>query len=210
MGNPSPTYTKIDHLAPENIITQHTIDMKEKFNIKVDENMSTLPDIYWIPKLHKTPVKFRFIIASKQCSTKTLSKDLSSIFSLFQRQTEKYHKKAHFYSGIRPYWIVQNRDPVLQAVRKSRDRKTAKCISSFDFSTLYTKIPHDKLIDLLNKIIDFVFKGGTRDKISIHSSRVTSWVTKVKESSSFYTKESMRSAVVRLDKYFVTSMIYLL
>ena len=149
----------------------------------------------WIPKLHKTPVKFRFIIASKQCTTKTLSKDLSSIFSLFQRQIDTYHKKSHFYSGVKPYWIVQNRDPVLQAVRKSGDRKTAKCISSFDFSTLYTKIPHDKLIDVLNKIIDFVFKGGTRERISIHSSRVASWVSNVKESSSYYTKDSIRLAL---------------
>ena len=195
LGNPSPTYTKINQQTPDNIISQHTNELKDKFNITVDKDMSTLPDIYWIPKLHKTPVKFRFIIASKKCTTKTLSKDLSSIFSLFQRQIENYHKKAHFYSGIKSYWIVQNRDPVLQAVRKSCERKTAKCISSFDFSTLYTKIPHDKLIDVLNKIIEFCFKGGTRDKISIHSSRVASWVTRGKESSSIYTKESIYLAV---------------
>ena len=124
-----------------------------------------------------------------------MSKDLSSIFSLFQRQIDKYQKKAHFYSGVKSYWIVQNRDPLLQAVKKSRDRRSAKCISSFDFSTLYTKIPHDKLIDVLNKIVDFVFKGGTRNKISIHSSRVASWVTKGKESSCIYTKESILLAV---------------
>ena len=48
--------------------------MKAKFGFEVDEEMSTLPDIYWIPKLHKNPVKFRFIIASKRCTTKTLTK----------------------------------------------------------------------------------------------------------------------------------------
>ena len=45
-----------------------------------------------------------------------------------------------------------------------------RCISqksTFDFSTLYTKIPHDKLLDILYKVIDFVFKEGTRDYIII-------------------------------------------
>ena len=99
---------------------------------------------------------------------KKLSKNISSIFSLFSKQIETYNKKVHYYSGIKSYWIVQNRDPVLDAVKKSVLRKSAKCLSSFDFSTFYTKIPHDKLIDVLYKIIDFVFKGGTRKKISIN------------------------------------------
>ena len=101
VGSSSSTYTNINNSTPDSIIKQHQKDMFDKFNITVNEEMSTLPDIYWIPKLHKTPVKFRFIIASKRCTTKTLSKDLSSIFSLFQRQIETYHKKAHFYSGIK-------------------------------------------------------------------------------------------------------------
>ena len=154
--------------------------------------MRTLPDIYWIPKLHKNPVKFRFIIASKHCTTKRLSKNLSSIFTLFQKQIDTYYAKAHFYSGIKSYWIINNRDPVLRAVSKSQARRSAKCVTSFDFSTLYTKIPHDKLIDVLNKIIDFVFKGGTRNKISIHNSGTANWVLNGDERSTcVYTKESI-------------------
>ena len=101
VGSSSSTYSKIEQFSPDDIIRQHQTDMWEKFNITVEDNMKTLPDIYWIPKLHKTPVKFRFIIASKCCTTKSLSKDLSSIFSLFQKQIETYHNKAHFYSGIK-------------------------------------------------------------------------------------------------------------
>ena len=36
-----------------------------------------------------------------------------------------------------------------------------------NFSTLYTNIPHDKLLDILYNVVDFVFKGGTRDYIVI-------------------------------------------
>ena len=38
-------------------------------------------------------------------------------------------------------------------------RKRARSISTYDFSTLYTKIPHRDLIKELNKIIDLVFEG---------------------------------------------------
>ena len=141
--------------------------------------MLTLPDIYWTPKLHKTPVKFRFIIASKHCTVKTLSKDISSIFSLFNRQIEKYNKKAHYYSGIKSYWIIQNH---------------TKSVSSFDFSTLYTKIPHDKLLDVLKKIVDFIFKGGTRKKVEINKFGTANWVGQ-KSSSNTFTKESIIDAV---------------
>ena len=144
-GSSTSTYSKITNLAPIDIITQHQTELKAKFNISVEDNMLSLPDIYWMPKLPKNPVKFRFIISSKQCTTKILSKNVSSIFTLFQKQIEAYHRKSYFYSGIKSYWIVQNREPVLQAVKKSYIRRSAKCVSSFDFSTLYTTIHHTKL-----------------------------------------------------------------
>jgi hypothetical protein len=73
-------------------------------------------------------------------------------------------------------------------------------VSSFDFSTLYTKIPHDKLIDVLNKVIDFAFKGGTRNKISIHKSGLANWVHDSTKSTCIYTKESITRAVSYLIK----------
>ena len=40
-------------------------------------------------------------------------------------------------------------------------------MSTFDFSTLYTKIP---LLYVLNGTIDFAFKGETRDHITVYNS----------------------------------------
>ena len=197
ISSSSSTYTSIND-TPDNIIQQHARELKEQFNITVDDDMMTLPDIYWLPKLHKNPVGFRFIIASKRCTTKKLSKHVSSAFSLFQKQIEKYHHISHFYSGIKTYWIVQNRDPVLEAVKRSKKRKSAKCISSFDFSTLYTKIPHDKLIHVLNENIDFVFKGGTKKKVSVSGSGIARWINDKSGSSYVFTKQSIREAVTYL------------
>ena len=204
VGSSTSIYKKILDDKPDDIIDKHSTDLKVRYNMSLDDNMLTLPDIYWTPKLHKNPVKARFIIASKRCTTKTLSKDVSSIFSLFQRQIEIYYKKAHFYSGIKSYWIVQNRDPVMQAVKKSGIRRSAKSVSSFDFSTLYTKIPHDKLLMVLNEVINFAFQGGTRSKVSIGKSGKANWVHKDIPSLRTYTKDSIISAV----EYLVTNSYF--
>ena len=46
--------------------------------------------------------------------------------------------------------------------RSVNKKKNAKVISTFDFSTLYTKIPHDKVqIKELSEVIDFVFAAGS-------------------------------------------------
>ena len=199
MGQSNTTYTQVHDGDIESVVSTHCTELKNKFNITVSNGMRSLPDIYWTPKLHKTPVKFRFIIASKYCTTKSLSKDLSSIFSLFNRQIETYNKKAHYYSGVKSYWIISNRNPVLNNVQKSVTRKSAKCVSSFDFSTLYTKIPHDKLIDVLQTIIEFVFKGGSKKCIAINRCGKAYWAEKGNKSrQNCFNKDSIIDAVIYL------------
>ena len=43
-------------------------------------------------------------------------------------------------------------------------------MSTFDFSTLYTKIPHDKLLYVVNEMTDFASKVGTRDYVTVYNS----------------------------------------
>ena len=45
----------------------------------------------------------------------------------------------------------------IDRIGKINKRNKAKSIMTFDFSTLYTKIPHNLLIQALNEIIDFCF-----------------------------------------------------
>ena len=59
-----------------------------KFGIDLTSENEVLPNIYWLPKLHKNPLKFRFIIAVPQCSLKPLSKAITSVFRLFYNQIE--------------------------------------------------------------------------------------------------------------------------
>ena len=76
---------------------------------------------------------------------------------------ERDPAKGKLWSGIKIFWTIQNSYPVITSINKVNKYKAGKSMSTFDYSTLCTKIPHDKLLYVLNEITDFVFKGGTRD-----------------------------------------------
>ena len=124
--------------------------------------------------MHKSPVGHRFIIASKVCTTKQLSKDVSKVFKLLFRQTRNFHDKSYFYFNYNKFWVVENSTPLLDKIHRTNAKRNAKHISTFDFTTLYTKIPHISLIDILFKIIDFAFSAG-RKKYIHNSGKSVYW-----------------------------------
>ena len=67
---------------------------------------------------------------------------------------EKYYNENKFYSGVNSFWLIQNNKPVINTLNHLSNRKTAKAISTYGFSTLYTEIPHNKLMKTLNCIVD--------------------------------------------------------
>jgi hypothetical protein len=48
---------------------------------------------------------------------------------------------------------------IIKVIKQLNKRKSARSISMFDFSTLYTKIPHDKLKHVMGEIVNFCFNG---------------------------------------------------
>ncbi len=121
--------------------------------------------MYWLPKKHKHPSGSRFIVAAARCSIKPLAKSLTAILKLFYKQIENYNLKSHFFCGVKTFWVIQDKQPVVKAIKNLNARKAAKSVMTFDFSTLYTKIPHCKLINVMNELTDFCFKGCTDSKI---------------------------------------------
>ena len=58
-------------------------------------------------------------------------------------------QKTFYFRGAKTFWVIPNNSFPLECINKinKKKKKNAKQISTFDFSTLYTKIPHDKLLD---------------------------------------------------------------
>ena len=146
--------------------------------------------MYWLPKMHYNPPRARFIIASSSCSTKPLSKVASSIFKHIFNQVRNFHQKSYFYKNFNRFWVIENSSPILEKLTRINEKKNAKDISTYDFSTLYTKLQHDDLIKNLNEIIDFAFKGGNERKDGNRkyltvSGRTAYWSKKKKGKNSF-------------------------
>ena len=63
--------------------------------------------------------------------------------------------------------------------------------------TIVTKIclTNDKLLDILCKVADFVFKGGVRDYIVINKQVCASWSSKKRGHHFVFTKSLLKEAV---------------
>ena len=72
-------------------------------------------------------------------------------------QIQSHNNQTRFFSGINTFWTILNNRPVIDNIKKLNKRNKANSITCFDFSTLYTNIPHNKLIKVLNELIDFCF-----------------------------------------------------
>ena len=107
-----------------------------------------LPYMYSNPKLHKNRYKQRFIAGSAKCTTKPLSKLLTSILTAFKEGLQSYHNTCYSRSGI-------NSD-ILETI-SSRLLSEYNSIKTYDFSTLYTSIPHTQLKSWLKNIIHRCF-----------------------------------------------------
>ena len=98
-----------------------------------------------------------FIIASPECSIKPLLKDVTCILKLLQNNVTNYHDKRRVWTNVSNFWVIQNNQPVTERIEKINNAQKAKTVQTFDFSTLYTKIPHHLLKGALEEIDDFCF-----------------------------------------------------
>ena len=171
LGPANQTYISVPEVSNKTIIDKTLNDLDKKFSFKnIPIEQHCLPNMDWLPKMHKTPIKARFIVAAPKCSVKPLSKAITKIFKMFLNKIEAYNEKSRFFSGVNTFWVVQSNKQVTKSLRQLNKYGKARSISTFDFSTLYTNIPHDKLLEVLNSIIDFCFQGTDKKLIN-----VTTW-----------------------------------
>ena len=198
------TYNNAGGLSANDIIDGNIIDLKIKFGIdSIPTENHRLPNMYWMPKMHKNPIKARFIIASAKSSIKPLARTITSIFCLLFRQIQTCNDKCRFFTGVSTFWVVQNNKPVNDAMNGLNKQRKSTSVSTFDFSTLYTKLPHNKLLMILNSLIDFCFDGGESKYITVNNYGAR-WVENIKDNVICLNKQQIKDAVayVLLNCYF--------
>ena len=70
-GTDCKTYTPVTFTKSEIIDNQTSV--LSSFGIEISKEDHDLPCMYWLPKLHKSPYKQRYIAGSSKCSTKQIS-----------------------------------------------------------------------------------------------------------------------------------------
>ena len=152
----------------------------KSLGIELSDNDKRLPFLYWTPKLHKSPVKHRFIAGSSECTTtKRLSSLLTKVLTVIKTGLEKCCSIKTSHTGVNNMWILKNSTNILSSLSQLGVHR-ATSIETFDFSTLYTSIPHDLLKSRMNSIINnaFKYKNGatqyTHIKVGRNKSNFTS------------------------------------
>ena len=171
IDNPSTSNTYIRADKDEDTILREHLDFHKRFHLPLDEEMRKLPPMHWTPKMHKDPTGARFIIGSKLSSLKPLGKAMTKIFKVIFHHKRRYYRKAGFYAGVKYFWCIESHKELIGTLERLNSKNMAKSIETFDFSTLYTKIPHGKLIDTLSEIIDSTFNDTDRSLISVSNKR---------------------------------------
>ena len=129
------------------------IDTLTKSNIKIDE--LDLPIFYWLSKLQKKPYKSRFISNSSHCSTTILSKHITSALTAVKDHVIKYSETAFSNSNVNYFCSIKNSSEVIEKLRLRYFHGSQ--VSSFDFSTLYTSLPHDLIKAKVLSLVKWFF-----------------------------------------------------
>ena len=185
----------------DELIQTHATTLADVFNIKLQQKEKNLPQIDWIPKLHKTPYKARFIAGSSSCTTTRLSKLIIECLKLVRSHCTAYCKTIRERTGVNSMWIINNSLDVIRTLEEKQLSLTH--VSTWDFSILYTSLSHARLKNQLHDLLERVFHTKGKSFIATNYFR-TFWTND--RMSMRYTYFSCRELCLAID--FLIDNIY--
>ena len=145
--------------------------------------------------------KARFISGSCSCTTSRLSKLITECHKLVCSHCTAYCKTIRERTGVNSIWIINNSMDVIRALEEKQLSLTH--VSTWDFSTPYTSLPHAQLKNQLHDLLERVFHTKGKSFIATNSFR-TIWTTD--RMSMRYTYFSCRELCLAID--FLIGNIY--
>ena len=89
--------------------------------------------VHWLPKLHKNPYGKRFIAASHKCTTKALSKLLTTCLTTITTHFKEYCHGIYNNTGVNCFWIINNSQQVLDKLHTINHFSNAKNLIALIF-----------------------------------------------------------------------------
>jgi hypothetical protein len=155
---------------PDYTPTAHSIDeirsVLDTFNIQVNGmDRYELPYLYRILKLHKSPYKHRCISGPSKCLTKPLSLLLTKILTAVKEKLQTYCATTNARNIVNQMWILKNSKELLANLKAQNLSQNST--QTYDFSTLCTTIPYEKLKSRFFYVIDNCFVNIGKGNIHI-------------------------------------------
>lgn len=216
--NTSGAYTNVQS-TPEEVIAEHKAFMGTRQLLTAEK----LPYLYWLPKLHKVPIGKRFIAGSGACSTTELSRLLSSVLTQVLHALREKDNNSIARTEIRRFFVVQGYEEVadfLHRFPRSDAADEERILCTGDFSTMYTTIPHEDLLERIQRVLEEAWafrsekEGVHTDKLFIQWSSFTgraSWMsgddTRESHSTCFHTMSC--ESVMELTRFLVENTFLL-
>ena len=108
--------------------------------------------------MHKNPPNFRFITSGRDTVLSSLSEKVGLCLQVLLKCDKANSRYIHKYHNYNDFFVVDNRDPIIEYMVLANGRNQPnKSIHTYDFTLLYTKIPHRKLKRNVEKFIRKVF-----------------------------------------------------
>ena len=170
---------QLSEFDPSYVITSHKQSLRY-FNIRLTSQNHHIPYIYCTVKMHKNPYKFRFISGASRSSLKQLSKELSLVLKSIKESFKNYCNCIANRSGFNIYWSIDNSFQCLQKLFQT----SPESVHSYDFSTLYTKLPLQKIYSDLEKLVIKMFSN------KVHSENYVA--VNVYNNVSFFTSDAYK------------------
>ena len=118
------------------VVDGHGCHTAPHFGVIIKENQDKVPTLWWLPKLHKNPIK----------------QDLLLILILV-RQKNLLNCEPHVLQLL--FWSINNSGEVLNKLKARYFNATS--LSTYDFSTLYTTLLYNLIKDELIDVIERTF-----------------------------------------------------
>ena len=159
---------QISDVTASGLLERHTNQCKT-FNLNIESENQCIPVLYANPKLHKNPYKFRFIAGAYNSSIKPLSLILHRVLKHFKEHFVRYCRVSEKQSGKKLYIAVQSSYDIVNYLKNYNIKPmTGK---SYDFSTLYTTLPHDIIILKLYSLVDLLFNNAGKKYVAVPKSK---------------------------------------
>ena len=155
-------------------------DLIDKVNTYINGNKlnrfikvnNKLPFLYWSSKMHKMPPNFRYITSGRDTVLSSLSEKIGLCLQTLLKCDKANSKFLHKYHDYNDFFVVDNRDPIIDYMNYANGcNNRNKSVKTYDFTSLYTKIPHRKLKRNLKTFIEKVFNAKKKSYINISKNR---------------------------------------